>query len=164
MNTTIIKPAIFFMLLFTTMQAWAQPPMGGDKPDRPPRDFDRAEAKTLKVGIYTRVLELTTKEAEAFWPVFNEFEEKMEVIREEEMKIRKSIESNFSEMKDADVEKNIDRMMELKTKENELLIEYYEKYKKILPIKKVALIHRAEMMYKRALLDKMRDGDAPGRR
>jgi len=36
------------------------------------------------------------------------------------------------------------------------ILEYYEKYKKVLPIKKVALIHRAEMMYKKSLLDKMR--------
>ncbi|MGB0431614.1 MAG: hypothetical protein ACPGLV_14160, partial [Bacteroidia bacterium] len=155
-----LKPALFLTFMLAGLTTWAQPPMG----ERAPRDFDRSEAKALKVGIYTRVLELNTKEAEAFWPVFNEFEEKMQTIKNEEREIRKNVESRFSELKDSEIEKNIDRMMALKTEENELVIAYYEKYKKILPMKKVALIHRAEMTYKRALLNKMREGRSAGNR
>lgn len=134
------------------MSQWAQPLMA-----QPPRgEFNKDEAKSLKVGIYTRVLRLTPAEAEKFWPIFNELEEKREAIMDQERDIRDQVEANFSEMDDAELEKLIDRMMALRKEEVLLAEEYYLKYKKILPIRKVALIHRAEMMYKRTLLERMR--------
>jgi len=126
----------------------AQPPMGR---------FNREEAKTLKVGIYTSVLELTTAEAEKFWPVFNAFENEMEAIREEQHGIRKKMETSFSDMSDKELEAETDKMMALKLKEAELEHLYYAKFKKVLPIQKVALMHRADMMFKKALLEKMRE-------
>jgi Spy/CpxP family protein refolding chaperone len=158
MKPQIIKTGTTFFLMLMSVFAFAQRPMEGG------RDFNREEAKTLKVGIYTRVLELTTKEAEVFWPVYNEQEAKLETIREEQDEIRRELEKNFSEYSDKEIEERVDRMVELRQKEAEIHAEYYEKFKKVLPIKKVALMHRAEMMYKRALLEKMRDRRAPGKR
>lgn len=158
MKPQIIKTGTTFFLMLMSVFVFAQRPMEGG------RDFNREEAKTLKVGIYTRVLELTTKEAEVFWPVYNEQEAKLETIREEQDEIRRELEKNFSEYSDKEIEERVDRMVELKQKEAEIHAEYYEKFKKVLPIKKVALMHRAEMMYKRALLEKMRDRRAPGKR
>ena len=144
--------------LMLSSLANAQPPMGGK--------FDREEAKILKVGIYTRVLNLTTSEAEKFWPVFNEFETEMEAIRRAQHEIRRNMESNFSELSDKELETETDKMMDLKFKEAELEKIYYTKFKQVLPIKKVALMHRADMMFKKALLEKVRDGNGerrPGR-
>lgn len=152
--------SIFGMITLTTALmlsslANAQPPMGGK--------FDREEAKTLKVGIYTRVLNLTTSEAEKFWPVFNEFETEMEAIRRQMHEIRRNMESNFSELSDKELETETDKMMALKLKEAELEQVYYSKFKQVLPIKKVALMHRADMMFKKALLEKVRDGNGERR-
>ena len=158
MKPQIIKTGTTILLLLMSVFAFAQRPMEGG------REFNREEAKTLKVGIYTRVLELTTKEAEVFWPVYNEQGSKMEIIREEQNVIRRELEKNFSEYSDKEIEERVDKMVELRMKEAEVQAEYYQKFKKVLPIKKVALMHRAEMMYKRALLEKMREDKGPGRR
>ncbi|MFY0672519.1 MAG: hypothetical protein JXQ87_03915 [Bacteroidia bacterium] len=158
MKPQIIKTGATALLMLLSVFAFAQRPMDG------PRNFDREEAKTLKVGIYTRVLELTTKEAEVFWPVYNEQEEKMQSIKEEQNEIKRELEKNFSDFNDKEIEERVDRMVELRMKEAEIQKEYYAKFKKVLPIKKVALMHRAEMMYKRTLLEKMREGRGPGKR
>ncbi|MBI1183368.1 hypothetical protein GC194_03805 [bacterium] len=142
-----MKTPIFLVLtFFSCMAAIAQPPMEANK----------EAARSLKVGIYTNVLNLTPAEAEKFWPLFNEFESKMDKIKNREFEIRSKIEGAFATISDEELEKLIDEMMDLQKQETDLLVSYYEKYKKVLPIKKVALIHRAEMMYKRALLEKMR--------
>mgnify|MGYP000040918449 CR=1 FL=1 len=127
----------------------------GQRGDGPP--IDRKEAKALKIGIYTEVLSLTEEEAKKFWPVFNEYEEKQQALREEMGKLRRNVADNFDDLSEKELEESIDKMMDLRQKEVALEVEYYERYKDVLPIKKVALIHKAEMMYKRALISKMRE-------
>ncbi|MBL7774660.1 MAG: hypothetical protein JNK89_01585, partial [Saprospiraceae bacterium] len=52
-----------FIILFAAAAAWAQP-----DPDR--RD-ERLNA--YRIAIFTEVLRLTTEEAQAFWPIYNEY-------------------------------------------------------------------------------------------
>jgi len=120
-------------------------------------EMDIEGAKALKIAIYTQVLDLTEEEAQKFWPIFNEFEKKQTEIREEMNSIRKEVELKFKELSDKELEEKIDQMLALRKKEVELTEVYYAKYKTVLPIRKVALIHKAEMMYKRALLRKVRE-------
>ena len=120
-------------------------------------EMDIEGAKALKIAIYTQVLDLTEEEAQNFWPIFNEFEKKQTEIREEMNSIRKEVELKFKELSDKELEEKIDQMLALRKKEVELTEVYYAKYKTVLPIRKVALIHKAEMMYKRALLRKVRE-------
>ncbi|MBK6523229.1 MAG: hypothetical protein IPG08_13420 [Sphingobacteriaceae bacterium] len=52
-------------------------------------------------------------------------------------------------MSDKEAEAYLVAELTLKQKEYELSKEYYEKFKKVLPIKKIALIRRAEEDFKR---------------
>lgn len=138
------------LLLTSAMSAYGQ--RGGGEPP-----VDRKEAKALKIGIFTEVLTLTEEEAKKFWPVFNEYEEKQQALREEMRTIHHEMSENFDDMSDEELVAKIDKMLELRQKEVSLEKEYMERYKGVLPIRKVALMHKAEMMYKRALLSKMRE-------
>ena len=117
---------------------------------------DSEKAKALKVGIYTSVLQLTKGEAEKFWPVYNTFHEQQEATRKQMRSLMKEIQEKYDQLSDSEMEKKIDEMVRLKKRESELFETYYENSKKALPIKKVALIPKAEMMYKRELLAEMR--------
>lgn len=123
-------------------------------------------AKALKVGIYTRVLDLTEQEAKDFWPVFNDYEEKRRELRDEHHKLRMKIRIGFDEFDDKEFEELTDQIVYLRKKEADLFVEYYENCKRVLPIKKVALIERADREYKRELLQLMpqnnRRGPGPG--
>ena len=116
---------------------------------------DKVEA--MKVGFITNRLELTAKEAQVFWPLYNEYNSKME-------KLRKTKRSDFEELKnksenlsDKELEAFINEVFASKQKELDLQKEYYEKYAKVLPIKKVALLYQAENQFKRELLRKIKE-------
>ena len=116
---------------------------------------DKVEA--LKIAFLTDKLELTSKEAQTFWPLYNEYNSKME-------KLRKSKKSDFDELKnkgenltDKELETFINEVFNSKQKELDLQKEYYEKYAKVLPIKKVALLYQAENQFKRELLRKIKE-------
>ena len=145
---------IFLLLFFTATF--------GQRPHHQTKDKEEA-IKTLRVGIYTNVLNLTSKEAEKFWPVFNEFNNKVKEIRNVEGKEKRQLMMNSSDLTDKEIESALERLFGYEQKALDLKIEYSEKFKKILPIKKVVLMQKAEMQFKGTLLDKFRENPPPPR-
>ena len=109
----------------------------------------------MKVGYITKKLDLSTAEAQQFWPLYNEFDAKMEEIHKALRKMRKA-EPSIEDMTDADVEKMIINHNNARQKELDLLNEYTTKFKTVLPIKKVAQLYKAEHGFKRELLKKLK--------
>lgn len=139
-----MKNLIFTLILLTSFSIFSQESKA-----------DKVEA--MKVGFITNKLELTAKEAQTFWPIYNEYSSKMD-------KLRKSKKSDFNELKnkvenlsDKELETFINEVFNSKQKELDLQKEYYEKYAKVLPIKKVALLYQAENQFKRELLRKIKE-------
>ena len=64
------------------------------------RPDKRTELKALKIGYLTKQLELTSSEAEVFWPVYNEFDKKMFELRQQ--KILKSKNLDIENLTDED--------------------------------------------------------------
>ncbi|HNP49876.1 MAG TPA: hypothetical protein PKL85_13620 [Bacteroidia bacterium] len=144
MKNLLVLLASFFVLNLTT---FAQ--------DNPPPARERLES--LKVGFLTQRLNLTTEEAKAFWPVYNKYQDELEQMRKSRRENLMNAKLNFDEMSDADVEKTIDN--ELMFRQNELDVQkkYNPQFKKVLPIKKVAKLYKAEEDFKRKLIDMIQD-------
>ncbi len=107
--------------------------------------------ESLRIAFITQRLDLSTKEAQAFWPVYNEYLDQLEVIRTGfKQNYNKKTDYHFKTDKEA--EAYIRAEIQLKEKENNLFKEYYEKFMKVLPVKKVALLRRAEEDFKKELL------------
>ncbi|MEB8347550.1 hypothetical protein OO010_15985, partial [Flavobacteriaceae bacterium KMM 6898] len=64
--------ATLVLLLLITVVSFAQ--------DRP----DREKIKALKVAFITERLDLSSKEAQLFWPIYNEHEANMDALRVKE--------------------------------------------------------------------------------
>src|SRR5687768_4964201 len=76
------------LLLFAWMAPlMAQAPAGGDKPA--PSGQERVRA--LKVAFITQKLNLTSEEAEKFWPIYSEYQDKRDVVRQQLAENRKKI-------------------------------------------------------------------------
>lgn len=120
-----------------------------------PSKRERLEA--LKVAYLTEKLNLTPEEAQQFWPLYNELDNKLQEIRKKQRGNRSESKQNFDSMSDADVSKAIDQELALEQKELDLKKEYNEKFKKILPIKKVAKLYAAEHGFRKELLHRAKD-------
>ncbi|AWG26637.1 sensor of ECF-type sigma factor [Flavobacterium kingsejongi] len=142
-----MKPLFLLLLVLITMGATAQG-----------SDAKRDKIKALKTSLLTTKLELTSTEAEKFWPVYNAFEEKQYDIR------HKKMHSLIDKLKDGSAEKMNEKeaavfLSQLQSAEDDL----YQNRKKLVtnlkniisPIKIIKL-KKAEEDFNRTLLKEYR--------
>ena len=94
-------------------------------------DKDKVEA--LRTAFIGKKLELTTNEGEKFWPVYNEYNDKIKAIRKN---LRQSFKKGVDNMSDKEMEELY--VVEIKSKqaEAEQFKLYYDKIKLIIGTKK----------------------------
>jgi len=114
---------------------------------------ERLEA--MKIGFITERLNLNSDEAKVFWPVYNKFTDDMKKLRQSSKgKISEEM-ADMPTMTDAEAEKVLNDMVNFKIQEADLLKKYATEFKKVLPVKKVVLLFKAENDFKRELLKKL---------
>jgi hypothetical protein len=131
-----------FLCLASVGSLFAQPQNGRAK--------QRVEAQ--RVGFITQRLNLTPEESQQFWPIYNQYVEKQQQIRNSV-----KMEQPLDDMNDADTEKLIMSQMDRETRELELKKEYYQKLKKVISVKKIAKLYRAERDFKGELLKQLQE-------
>jgi hypothetical protein len=124
--------------------------------DKGNRKMHQEKIQAMKVGYITEKIDLSAAEAQIFWPVYNAYSDKMEAIHRS---IREAHKKGMSidEMSDEAVEEMVRLHHQLRQKDLNTQEEYLLKFKKILSIKKVAKLYKAEHDFKRALLKKLKD-------
>lgn len=140
--------AILMMMFVLTGSLSAQAPAGGDKPG--PTGAERVQA--LKVAFITKALSLTPDEAEKFWPIYNEYSDKRDVVRKQLQENRKKVKEQSETLTPEELMKLADEEMSLRQQDLDLQKEMHEKLKKVLPAKKLALLYVAEEDFKKELL------------
>ncbi|MFG6685530.1 hypothetical protein ACGK9U_03040 [Mariniflexile sp. HNIBRBA6329] len=107
--------------------------------------------KTLKIAYITEKLNLSEKEAQKFWPIYNEFEEENSNLRRQSYETRKKTDLNtISEEEALQLLKKI-RMNE--EKRDKLKSEFINNLMKVIPAKKIILLHKVEDDFKRKMFD-----------
>jgi len=114
---------------------------------------ERLEA--MKIGFITERLNLNSDEAKVFWPVYNKFTDDMKKLRQSSKgKISEEM-ADMHAMSDLEAEKILNDMVNFKIQEADLLKKYAAEFKKVIPVKKVVLLLKAENDFKRELLKKL---------
>lgn len=135
----VTKNIFICVFCIIALSAMAQPGSKRDKID------------ALRVTFITSKVALTNQESQLFWPLYNEYNDKADNLKKSfrQQFIR---DVDYSTVSDKEAEAYLVAELTLKQKEYELSKEYYEKFKKVLPIKKIALIRRAEEDFKKELI------------
>ena len=165
MKTRINKTSYFLLLIMITVFA-ISPVLAQDNEEKTERRgqeerFERLQS--MKVAYITEELKLTPAEAEKFWPLHNEFEAKRREIAKSMMhEPQKERKPDFDNMSDEQISEHIT----LRFKEERAMIdlqeEYYDKYRKVLPLKKVAKYYESEKRFRSHLLNQIRTGKYRG--
>ncbi len=127
----------------------------------PPRAQEKIEA--YKIAFFTEKLQLTPDESKDFWPLYNQFDNEMEALKDKYNLDGKRIEL----MSDKEVEDFIGQHLAVEEQRVKLQRDYVERFKKVLPIRKVAMLQRIDREFKIALLEEIkrrreaRQGGAP---
>ena len=121
--------------------------------------------ETMHIAYLSQRLNLTSAEAEKFWPIYNEFRAEQDKLRKERMDNMQTVRKagGIDSMSDADVQKLVNMETEIETKQVELRKEYVVKFQQAIPLRKVAKFFVAEEEFKRYLLNELKRRDRNGR-
>lgn len=122
----------------------------------------KEEIESFRIAFFTRQLNLSPDEAKKFWPVYNEMQTEIQKIQKERRMRHRDLRDNSANLSDAELEKSINDEMNSRQRELDIERKYHEKFKAILPMKKVAIYYRAQEGFKRELLRKLQDQRRPG--
>lgn len=153
-----LKGSIVWLLLvlcMTTIPIFAQTP-----------DFEEGNEKieTLRIAFLTRKLNLTSEEAQKFWPVYNACKSELKSANSALKNLRKGMKDGLEGMTDEEVTKFTDEFVAARKKEADIIEKYHKQFKQVLPIRKVAILYHSEKEFKQELLREMKARREAGRR
>ncbi len=119
---------------------------------QPMKDRVKERVEAQRIGFITQRVSLTPEESQPFWPIYNEYTDKLKQIRSST-----KMDKTFDEMSDADTEKMIMGQFDKETRIIDLRKEYYQKFKKVISVKKIAKLYRAEQDFKGEMLKQLQE-------
>lgn len=154
-----VKSIILTLFIGISSLIMAQPP-GPDEDNGPVKDW----IKTKRIGFFTDRLSLTPAEAEKFWPVYNAYRTEIDDLRKQRNKNRKQTMLKLEELDDKTIEDELNEEFNFRQKELDIEKKYLAEWKKVLPMKKVALLLKTENDFKIWILKEWKkNGLGPGR-
>lgn len=121
----------------------------------------REEIESFRVAYFTRQVGLNSEEAKKFWPIFNEMQDEIQKLHRERRIRHRNGRENQDNISDAELEKMINEEFISRQKELDIEKRYHEKFKEVLPMKKLAQFYRAQEGFKRELLKKIQSERRP---
>ncbi|PHN03895.1 hypothetical protein [Flavilitoribacter nigricans] len=129
----------------------------GDEDQISSAALDRVQAQ--RVAFITEKIDMTSKEAEKFWPVFNEYER-------EERKIRKRYQSDMRrviDMSNEEAKQFLESRFDMEQELLDLKRQYFLRLADIISPRKLAGFNRADREFKKLLLNRIRANRRRGR-
>lgn len=152
----LIVTALF--LLAVVAANFAQPGQRGE------RAQEKIEA--FRIAFFTEKLQLTPEESKTFWPLYNQFENERDALKN-----KFDLDGQrFELLSDKDVEAAIMQHLDMEEQMVKLRRDYVRRFMEVLPVRKVAMLQRIDNDFKRALLEEIkkrrenRQDGAPGPR
>ncbi len=134
----LVKKVLLGLIMFLTMSPEL---IAQDRREH----YQRIEA--IKVAFITKKLDLTTEEAQKFWPVYNNYQkELMELMRKRREDRQKT---------DLDPNDKINLDLSYESKMLELKKKYKKIYLKAIPAEKVLLLYHAEREFREHLIKQL---------
>lgn len=146
----IFRKLLPILFLFLTFNFYAQSEKSKDK---------KEQIRAMKVAFFTSELDLTSSEAEKFWPIYNAYDDKQFELRHQKMK------SYFKKMKDENLDKLTEKdatvlLNQIQDNEEDQFIlrkKLISNLKEVLPSLKIIKLKKAEDDFYRKLLQQYKD-------
>lgn len=145
-----IISGLFLLSFFIMCQ-----PVTGQSDQNPDRSREVIQAH--KIAFLTDWLDLTPDEAQRFWPVYNEYQDKREMVQKEMFKDYDIRDMDIDALTDEEATEIADNQIIKAQKLLDVQKEYHIKLKEVLSSKKVLKLYQAEKEFQHELLRKIRD-------
>lgn len=118
-----------------------------------------------KIAFFTTKMDLNSEESQNFWPVVNEMNVELKEIRNKNAHGRMILMDKKSEdLSDKELEEILDARMQIGKEQMDIKIKYHEKFKKVLPIQKLAKFYQATREFKKLQFERKIQNNYTGER
>ncbi|HBL76724.1 MAG: hypothetical protein A2W90_23560 [Bacteroidetes bacterium GWF2_42_66] len=112
--------------------------------------------KAEKISFISARLDLTTDEAQVFWPVYNEFERKKLELEKKRMELELKTNRKTELPGDEELKKINDEYIATFTEEARLMQDYNKQFLKVLSIQKTVKLYEFERKFRLHMLQEFR--------
>jgi len=142
---------VFITVLLTAIMIVVVPALAQEKP------ADNMQVLIEKIRADKKLLvaenmELTEAEAKAFWPVYNQYQDELFLLRTRTLKLIKDYADAYEKMNNETAKKLMDEYITIETLGPKLRQTYLPKFRKVLPEVKVVRYYQIENKIQAALM------------
>lgn len=141
---------LFATALLFALTSFAQPK------DKGRHDW-REKMKAEKIAYFTEAMDLTTEEAESFWPVYNQVFKEIKHSHGKVFEKFKALDEALESGK-GDIEKLLKEYLAAQADAHKLEDAAYERFVKVLSVEKIAKLYIAEENFRRQQFQKLNPG------
>ena len=87
----------------------------------------RADVKTIKIEIYTELMQLNDEQSAKFWPIYREYDVELQKLNDQKLAGIQDYAKNYGNMTDEKADELANLALELENKRNALKKTYYDK-------------------------------------
>lgn len=141
-----MRRILIFLLLAVSCHLMAQ------TEGRPRLEKARQKVETMRVAFISDKLNLSTDEAQRFWPIYNEYKDE-----EKQIRVDRRPDKMPEEMTEKEAEQFIIDRFSSQERQLALDRKYYAKLKEVISVKKIAILYQAENEFKLRLVNVMKN-------
>lgn len=152
-NKKVMAFALSILMLFGNSNMYAQD-------QKKAKTSKKEKIEQLRKKFFNEKLALSDAEQKGFWPLYTEYKQKEKALRDSFKSKYKPNDVIF--MDDKQAEEFLNATIKLNEDQNNLFKDYIAKFKKVIPVKKVAMLPMVEREFRKVLLAKARENHKPG--
>ena len=144
----------FSLCLFSAVLLFAQP-QGRPSDEQRKKEWERIQSE--KIAFITTELDLTPEEAQFFWPVYNQC---WKEARESHKQMMDAFDAfrgkKADDLSDKELEAKVEAYIKANRAANQVMADWYPRFKEVLPIRKVAKLYQAEEAFQLRMIENLR--------
>ena len=133
---------LFSLLLLFSIKSFAQT----DKVEK------LKQLQKQKINYFNERLNLNDQEARKFWPIYNDYQNRKNLIAQERRSTTTYFLKNSENMSEEEISELLEKYISYEQRETELLEVYTNKFREFLPEKKVIKVFILEVQFRQWLL------------
>jgi len=123
----------------------------------------RQNREARKISYFTSKMQLNSEESQKFWPIVNAMEAEIKALKNANAHGRMML-NGKEDISDKELEEIMDSKIYMSKDMIDIKIKYHEKFKEVLPIKKVAKYYEATKGFKKIQAQRKKQHNNPGER
>jgi len=104
----------------------------------------QADIETVRRATIANALEMTEEESEAFWPVYNEYQKNLGIVRERQTRLMTDFLTNYGSISDEQAQQMLGELIGIKESDVRTKKAYVPQFMRVLPPKKVVRLYQVE--------------------